>query len=214
MENYYRMKAMDLHNEICKAIAQIIPAEGIVFNAALRDEMEDSDHVIPSLPVIDDDSNCAYYDDLFVATKTDFRTIDSDTMRPYGDLDVFELLNIHEYLTDVYEPYIKKRKEQQEREAHAKRMEDLKKYGFFEFQGHVFKAYASLPKCEIWDVILGEELHKWDNGHEGHSDFYKNEGAGDADVFYMDGYDLLAIPGHYCIFKYVGLKKGKKLRLL
>lgn len=200
MANYYRMKALDLHNEICNAIAQIIPAEGIVFNAALRDEIEDSDHVIPL--------------DLFVATKTDFRTIDSDTMRPYSDLDVFELLNIHEYLTDVYEPYIKKRKEQQEREAHAKRMEELKKDGFFEFQGHVFKAYASLPKCDIWDVLLGEELHKWDNGHEGHSDFYKNEGAGEADVFYMDGYDLLAIPCHYCIFEYVGLKKGKKLRLL
>ena len=38
MANYYRMKAMDLHNEICNAIAQIIPAEGIVFNAALRDK--------------------------------------------------------------------------------------------------------------------------------------------------------------------------------
>ena len=60
MANYYRMKAMDLHNEICNAIAQIIPAEGIVFNAAFRDEMEDSGHVIPSLTVIDDDNNCAY----------------------------------------------------------------------------------------------------------------------------------------------------------
>ena len=214
MENYYRMKAMGLHNEICNAIAQIIPAEGIVFNAAFRDEMEDSGHVIPSLTVIDNDNNCAYHEDLFVATKTDFRTIDSDTMRPYSDLDVFELLDIHEYLTDVYEPYIKKRKEQEEREAHAKRMEELKKDGFFEFQGHVFKAYAFLPKCEIWDVLLGKELHRWDNGQEGHSDFYKNDGAGEADVFYMDGYDLLAIPCHYCIFEYVGLKKGKKLRLL
>ena len=93
-------------------------------------------------------------------------------------------------------------------------MEELKKDGFFEFQGHVFKAYASLPKCDIWDVLLGEELHRWNNGHEGHSYFYKNEGAGEADVFYMDGYDLLAIPCHYCIFEYVGLKKGKKLRLL
>lgn len=214
MANHYRMKAMDLRNEICNAIAQIIPAEGIVFNAAFREEMDDSDHVIPSLPVIDDDNNCAYYEDLFVATKTDFRTIDSDTMRPYSDLDVFELLKIYEYLTDVYELYIKMRKEQQEREAHANRMEELKKDGFFEFQGHVFKAYAFLPKCELWDVLLGEELHKWNNGQEGHSDFYKNDGAGDADVFYMDGYDILAIPGHYCIFKYVGLKKGKKLRLL
>ena len=111
MANYYRMKAIDLHNEICDAIAQIIPDEGIVFNAALRDEMEDSDHVIPSLPVIDDDNDCAYYEDLFVATKTDFRTIDSDTIRPYSDLDVFELLDILEYLTDVYEPYIKKHNE-------------------------------------------------------------------------------------------------------
>lgn len=121
------MNAMDLHNEICNAIAQIIPSEGIVFNAAFREEMEDIDHVIPSIPVIDDDNNCAHYEDLFVATKTDFRTIDSDTMRPYSDLDVFELLNIYEYLTDVYEPYIKKCKEQQEREAHAKRMEELKR---------------------------------------------------------------------------------------
>lgn len=214
MKKNFRESAINLHGEIMNAIASIVPQDGIVLNNELRDAMEDSDHIVPSLPYHDDKAECAYYEDLYIVNKTEFRTIDGETMRPYNDLDVFDLLNVYEYLTDVYVPYMEKRKAEEAKAAHAKRMEELKQEGFFEFQGHVFKAYANLPKCDIWDVLLGEELHKWDNGQEGHPDFYKNEGAGEADVFYMDGYDQLAIPCHYCIFEYVGLKKGKKLRLL
>ena len=214
MKKNFRESAINLHGEIMNAIASIVPQDGIVLNNELRDAMEDSDQIVPSLPYYDDKAECAYYEDLYIVNKTEFRTIDGETMRPYNDLDVFDLLNVYEYLTDVYVPYMEKRKAEEAKAAHAKRMEELKQDGFFEFQGHVFKAYANLPKCDIWDVLLGEELHKWDNGQEGHPDFYKNEGAGEADVFYMDGYDQLAIPCHYCIFEYVGLKKGKKLRLL
>ena len=210
----FRQEMLNLTQSICNEIDRIVPAEGITFNVELRDEMEDSDEIIPALPVYDDKCDVAYYEDLYTLLPHTFTTIDDGTERSLESLPVDDLVAIYEYLQDVYIPYTERRKAEEEKAAHAKRMEELKQEGFFEFQGHVFKAYANLPKCDIWDVLLGEELHKWDNGQEGHPDFYKNEGAGEADVFYMDGYDQLAIPCHYCIFEYIGLKKGKKLHII
>lgn len=94
------------------------------------------------------------------------------------------------------------------------RMEELRNEGFFIFQGHAFKAYAYFPDCKIYDIILGDNVLDYENGTNDHELFYQNEGAGEADIFYMDGYDKLVVPAAYNFFTYEGLRKGKKLKLV
>lgn len=211
----FRQEMLNLTQSICNEIDRIVPAEGITFNGELRDELEDSDEIIPALPVYDDKADCAYYEDLYTLLPHTFTTIDDGEERPLDLLTVDDLVAIYEYLTDVYIPYTERRRAEEEKAAQAAKVEQLKKEGFFEFQGHAFKAYANLPKsAEMWEVNLGSQLHIYENGTSDHAEFYKQEGAGETDVFYMDGYDLLAIPCHYCIFEYIGLKKGKKLHII
>lgn len=98
MAKTFRQKKLDLTNEICTEIEKIVPAEGITFNGELRDELEDSDEIIPALPVYDDKCDVAYFEDLYKILPHTFTTIDDGEERPLNSLTVDDLVAVYEYL--------------------------------------------------------------------------------------------------------------------